>query len=682
MAKKGTYSAYQTQPPVQSGQFAGAGAFARMAQVNNQKRAEERAEQRQLKQEYKTALNNAVEAGNLDFGEINKSMHGIVGKVLNNYGDKMASMMEGINEDYSFERQMEIARLKQDFQGKVGTLMGISNAIETYSSGEWDNVMSVQSKNQLMSFLKDLPSINENFDGETLAVGGKRIDQLFRERVDASGFIEEIDAESVIGKWGKSVKETGTTKEITQVIGGKEVVVEEQTYNTTAAREKFTRVFNNTQELAKLKRSLLIEHQGIENEAVREDFEANYMTIGDDGEAYVTEDGVFNYLIDTEIEPSRYTISEKPYDVNQMTAKQRQDAFDEMMSDQNILRNLNEARTNKMTGLEGHDINVDGLKGKIVDGGISYNPFTGEPATSVKYVVDDEGSLSYFHRFYDNDLVGLQELGHHVYDDKIDYRALKEKVERETGQSFNPPVQPITFEDREKGINNVIDHYRHSFEIVMNTRMVEEDLRNAAERAWGLATETHPETGTVNKPLINFMADYLGANKAKGLFGTSLGAGKAMAEGYGLTNYGIKLDQQLDLTDGDLNKQAEAEKLGKIVTLARSLKADGVDDKEVAKRLVQAAKEYEETGDINFEYDRVKRKIGNDVEKINAAKSMLQGGLNDAEIMEFIDIADKVDTIAIQQYNMSSSQMWRSIKEAANNRNMTIRAILEEHKIL
>ena len=496
-----------------------------------------------------------------------------------------------------------------------------------------------QSINQLTQFVKDIPNIADQFDAETLNVGGKRIDQLFRERVDSSGFVESIDEQSVIDAFSKEVWDTGSTKEYVTVVGGTQREVKENLYNPTAAREKFESLFSGTDELAKLRRTLLIQHESIEDEALREDFEDNYMAIGEDDEAYVTDDGVFNYIMDTEIEPNRYEISTKPYEGDRLTAKQRQDRRDEMLDDRNILRNLNEARTLEMTGLKGHDINVDGLQGNIIDGKISYNPFTGQRATVVNFSVEEDGSVYYFNRFYEDGIEGLQELGHHVYGDKVDYRSLRERLEGQTGESFAPPIAPITFDDRQDGIDRAIDNYRYSFEQVLNARNTEEDMRVAAERAWSIATETHPEIGTTNKPLAHFMADYLGANKARGMFGIDgLGVGDAAAKGYGLNNaYGISFDQELDLENGDMNKQAVAEKLGKITAMARALKADGVADEEIAKRLVQAAKEYDKQGDISFEYDRVKRNIGGDVQKMNTAQELLKAGFNDNEILGAIE---------------------------------------------
>jgi len=219
-------------------------------------------------------------------------------------------------------------------------------------------------------------------------------------------------------------------------------------------------------------------------------------------------------------------------------------------------------------------------------------------------------------------------------------------------------------------------------ESVITARKTDEDLRSAAERAFELITEVFPETGEMNKPLANVMAEYLGLNKE------GWGYKKPLAKGYGIDKYDLstKLKSTLDLDKSD--KTVESEKIAHVVAMARALKSEGKSDNEIANELVKALNNYDSEEGFVFEFDRVKRKYGSNPQKLNDAKVLLSSGFNDDEIISLLDNKVNIEKIAKKgiesNYStpVSVDKFWRDIKQYASANNISVIQALKFFKLL
>ena len=691
MAGKGTYGAYVNQPSVPNGTFAGAQEFSQMATRKANEIAQEKAYQRQMMAEGRKALRNAVEAGNIDVSKFNSAVHGLLGKVLDAYGDRLVDASEALKDGYSLRDEMAIAKIRADFQSNVSTLLGLGNTIKSIQSMNLDPVLSLKAINGISEFIQRVPEFADKMDPHTLQLGGKHISQIFDELVPKTDLIEYVDTSKAFNEYGELVL-SEPTKE-SKLNGNMKVTYELRDYDPDDARGVFLTNFPSKSNVFKKEAfHILSVHEGLEGEE-KAQFEAKYLEKNAEGDFRVTPEKMFEYVKDYYLEPKRRRkiAEEEQRDSDSgLSAYQSLKAQEEVENNARKIEKLHEFATiTDMNGLKDEEIEVDGAKGTIKEGGLKYNPLTGTTDIAVSYTLStDQGtSIGRYVSRFSYDEKGIQALGNSVYKD-FDYIFAKRQLKGKVSDSIlEVPKTVLTFDNRRSDIDWLMKNQA----TVINDRLTRAaglgDLREGKERVYEYIIQPFEEAGEENRALINFMATYLDIDKA-------------VADGAGIDTRKYKL-KKLDLDEGD--SVSHSQRLSRMVLVARSMKARGKSEDEITRKLVAMAK-----GDTDYEFDRVlayiDEKAGKSAEmraKYRAkAESLLKERLTDDEIIERLDswnpkkpdvftIDDggkKVDVPAsvvstIKNYNPSldwtDEQALDYIKDFAKENGMTVSEVIK-----
>lgn len=657
MAKKGTYSAYQQQPPVPSGQFAGVQAFNQMAAVEAQKRAEERQEQRRLRDAGRKAIANAVQAGNIDVTKINSSVHSMVSKVLDNYGDKVAQKTEEMEDDYSFSKQMELSQLQSEFQSKIGQLSGLGSTIQQYSKGieegEFDNILSAESANGLFEFVSNIPQYADNFDPENLAVNGKKITDFFNEKVNPSGFVARVNEVEKRNEFLDDILIEGGTE--TQHEGGREVKRTRKKYDPKNAKAQFYNKYKGSREAMKERVTILQEFEGLEgNEA--EEFAARYLNIDDDGDVSVSLEGLYNYFDDNYIQPRLETVDSKPLPEDQPTQADRK-AQKEALGLFNKVKYMHDTITpGTSEGLGGMEIAVAGEEGPIKRTEPIYNPVTGEHQVAVTYTVDsDDGKVEDRVVRFPANRAGMQQLGQAVFG--MDYFTTVQQLQQEGYENLDAPQPQMNLQQRNSAIANFTKHIGNELSNRLSAIDQEVDAQDAKLRAFEFVKQNFDEVGEI-KPLQYFANDFLNFEK-----------GSAPA---GVGSFKSQYNQELAKIDKDEHDPlAVGEELGEYVSMAQSLKAEGKSDDDIAKTLYYAnqvkngkspkGREFKAIADMfegdKFVYDRVQRYVKNHPGTEDEANSLVLSGLSDDEVISALKGQSTNPVSTLHNKGMSQDQI-------------------------
>jgi len=614
MAGKGLYGAYQVQPQVPSSQFEGEAAFSRMAAVTAQKRAEERAEQRVLASEMRTAIRNAVEAGNIDLAAINSSVHSVVGKILDNYGEKLTDAMESIEEEYSFEKQMEIDKLRINFQSNIGAIVGLGEKIKTIQTGNWDPVMSLEPLNANTQFLLDLPSMLDKFDPETMSVDGVPLVELHSQRVDMSKLIEPLDVNAVFVSMQERLQEN--PYRTTRQSGDYDITYDEFEYPPAKVRAVFRDNFSGTVEDKKQRVILLKEYEDMSKE---EQANFPYITIDSDGNPYVSEANVFDYFQDHYL-PERVEVSRKQREEKSIPTPPGKSP-EEL---QQGLWYIDQAFTAQgMENLVGMELKVGASKASLESGKIEYDWMTGEPKSQVWYKFKSGAGMMYGVETFDVNNVGRQKLGNFIYGGDLDYI----KVAGELGHI--PDYKPLDFAGRQESIQrqaqNIVDNAMVAYRAA---KQLDEKTHTATI---GGITEVLAQFGIYNGTVSEYIAEDL--TKKKGFFISSV------------------------FEDDAYGQQLAVERMVLAAMASQAMLNDGMTKDEIKpvldKLLTDYGKDYFTTNktikDFGFNFDGLERKINQNmsgakrVQALTEANEFIQyhgknkKAVTDAEVWAHVD---------------------------------------------
>lgn len=605
MAQQGTYAGI-TMPQV-SGAFEGEGALSRIASREFQERAriraEEREVQRRMQMEAMKAVENAVQAGNIDMSAINTSVHGLVSKSLDNYAEKLVTITEDMQDDYSYQKQMELANLRMKFASDIGQLTGIGAKIKTISQGEYDPLLSAEPINGNFKFIQSIPSFLDDFDPDTMSVKGKKISSIYDEMVDVSKLKPVVNSFDSLTKYTKFVLDKPKT--IIQTEGNIERTIEEYSYTEEKARAALFDGALSADEIMKEKQKIL--------RAYNDDPEDNqYITI-DDGKPYVSDNNLYEYVRDTFLEPNKKRlVKERQVTEKELTWAQ-QNALQKEIQDKNRkIKAIEEAITAQGAVIErGSSINIQGAKGEIREAKLGYNPFLGKVSINVDYSLADRFDNTYnYTESYDPDERGLQRLGNDMYDGKFDYLSAKED---------SPIPKPkINFDQRRRSIEERLSSQAASITDRLKARDMTGDTRPGIVRAYDYITGT---TGAAeNDGLESFLLSYLGIDKGP------------------IKKYKIKERPTLVLEKG--RERFAAKALANIMAVGQQMKAAGENDKAIVKTLTDLTKGYDpyKNQPFEFEFDRVRRYIAGKQESergtlMTSANELLLSGMNDDEVI-------------------------------------------------
>jgi hypothetical protein len=576
MAGKGLYGAYQAQPQTPSPQFEGEAAFARMAAVTAQKRAEERAEQRKLAGEMRQAVSNAVEAGNVDLSTINTSVHSVVGKMMDSYGEKLTDAMESMGEEYSFEKQMEVNKLRTNFQSNIGSVMGLGEKIKSIQTGKWDPVMSLEPLNANTRFLLDLPSMLDKFDPDTMTVDGVPLVELHSQKVDMSKLIEPLDTNSVFIDMQKRLQDT--PERTTRQQGGFDITYDEFSYDPGKVRSIFRDNFSGTDEDKKQRAILLREYEDMSPEE-RDNFP--YVSLDGDGQPFVSETNVLDFFQDNYL-PERVEVGRKQREEKPVTAPRTSGMNPEEL--QQGLGYIDQAFTAQgMQNLVGMELQIGASKASLESGQVEYDWMTGQPKTQVWYKFKSGAGMMHGVEAFDINNVGRQKLGNFVYGGDLDYI----KVAGEIGHT--PDYRPLDFSGRKASIekqaknltDNVMTAYREAKELGEKTHT----------STIGGITETLAQFGVYNAVISEYVTEDL--SKKKGFFVASAFENDAYEQKLAVERivYGAMASQAM-LEEG-LSKAEIKPRLDKLLT-------------EYGENYLETAKGI---NDFGFKFDGLERRI-------------------------------------------------------------------------
>lgn len=623
MAQKGTYIGYGATPPLPSGQFSGADAFARMAAKKAQIKAEERAEQRQIRAEARRAMELAVEAGNIDYSKIDSSVHTIIGKIADNYSEKLVDLSEELDQNYSFAKQLEVTKLRGEFNSKIAQISGLGSQMRTIADGarenKYDSLLSTKAVNGNTSFMLQIPDMVEKFDPETMSVGGVSITEMYRQQVDLSSLVAPVDSDGAVAEFVTSTLKEGA--EIIDIEGQQKITYKENSYNPRDAKRRFAEKFQGSNEFKKLSYGIYQIYDSLEDEAQQE-FADKYLEKTEEGDYVVSVDKAFRYVEDNYLVPELRKLTKKEeMKVDQAAVNRGIAAQEALTTNLRKIQLLHEAGTpgGGEQGLNGAAINIEGLEpGTIKEYHLRYNPLTGQDDIAVLAEVGDKNNVREIIQRFDNNDAGRQALGKAVFKNDFDYQFARQQAEEKSGQALTPPAARRTLDQRREDIKFVLDNQTVLFEGLLSQRATDEDDRTPEERVYEYINQSFPEAGAPNRALVNFMASYLNVgDKAAGA--------------------GIKAKiPQLKVSEDGLTLAAE--KVAKMTAMARSMKADGAGDKEIVNQLVKMAEE----PTLYYEHDRVKRKINGmaidereDARRL--ASQLIANGANDDEIIKAID---------------------------------------------
>jgi hypothetical protein len=399
----------------------------------------------------------AVEAGNIDMSQVSTTVQGLVGKVLDNYGEKLTNAMEDLESGYSFQKQMEVAKIRTKFQSDIGTLVGLGNNLKTVAEvGKYDNMLSVEPINGNTQFTLELPKMLDSFDPENLSVGGVKITDLYKSKVDMSKLYAPVDSQKDVMEFVDQTLEEGVTELV--INGNKVKTYKESSYKPQEAKANFIQKFDGTQSFKKEALKLARIYNDLEGPE-KEEFAIKYMKDSQEGEPTVSVDGLWRYVEDNYLEPAkRKLVAVKPSDPDAGAIARSQKAKEELLDSNRKIEMLHEATsTNGIVGLKNHPITVDGKKGTILEGRKSYNPITGKSDIEVTYSLSDSpGNVGTYTKRYEDSETGMQALSWNVYG-QFDYIDEKDKLGVKIGSNITKPVTGITFQERNAGVEKLLN---------------------------------------------------------------------------------------------------------------------------------------------------------------------------------------------------------------------------------
>ena len=190
----GVYGGLASTPKLQEG-FAAAGSFSRVAEMNFRKKEAERAEQRQIAAEGRLSITKAIEAGNVNMGDIEAGFRTTVGKLLDSYKEKILVASKKWEQSPTFANQLEITRIKTQFENNLGVFNGIGATSKALAEnqGKYSPVLSASVYNGNADFMLGMPQMAQTFDPETMTVtlNGKteHIQSMYNSMVDVSKLV-------------------------------------------------------------------------------------------------------------------------------------------------------------------------------------------------------------------------------------------------------------------------------------------------------------------------------------------------------------------------------------------------------------------------------------------------------------------------------------------------------------
>jgi hypothetical protein len=394
MAGVGVQGAYQQVKESEASAFAGEGQLSRIAADNARKKAEERAEQRSIAANARLALQNAANAGNIDFTKIDDSVKGIVGKVLDNYKEKLVDANEMLRQSATHENHMKVMALQNEFTSTISRFKAMGGTVRTlsdnYSQNKYDNIVGVEPMNNMMAFINDLPNMSEKFDPTTNTVDGVSIFDKFKTDVDVSKLVGTIDDEKEIEDYVGMVLEVGQPVETIDKANRQKVTTVTSTYNDGAARSTYKTRFKDRDAQKKISAKLLLERESLEGKEL-EDFDLKYISKDSSGSPYVSLDNSYDYVRDNYmdkrlVKQTAEAWEPKPMSYSENESLRRQQEKEELAMDRlSIVHELN--TTGGTTRLLGGKIYVNNTEAEVKSIKPMPNPFTGKMHPTALYIM-------------------------------------------------------------------------------------------------------------------------------------------------------------------------------------------------------------------------------------------------------------------------------------------------------
>lgn len=612
--------------PATSSNFEAAGSISRITANRLKdkavKEAEERAEQRNMLASARKAVENAVGMADLDMSKINTSLHGMVSKMIDNYGEKVVDLSADLEDNYSYEKQMELNKLRIKFASDIGIVTGIGAQMKNISdnASTYDPMLSSDVINGNSSFVTSIPDLAKNFDPETMTSGGKRIDALYGEMVDVSKLVPNVDMQKAYERVQESLLGDGVKKTVKN--NGLEQVFTERSFDPERTVSSLKQVMTPT-EIKKQKLMILDSY-----EADPEGFE--YVT-GEGDDAYVTDENLAEYLNDFVLKPqSRVLNSEKPITQTASggteTAAARARRLKEEKQTGRMIEIVEEAFSpGGLKIMNDSEISVDGAKAQLIGGGVGYNPDTGEVDIQLDYSMTDSKKNQYqFTKLFQADKYGLQQLSNTLFGGEFDY--LLEKGDADI------PKPPVTFEARSESIANRFETRSQVLASKLAGTTIEGNTASGRQLASDYIRSEMGGPVGVNKVASEFIDSFLGVDR--GAF----------------ENYGFGRPSVANVSRE--NQPEVAMLASKYTSMARQLKSEGLSNKDVARELVAVANQNPTADNFPFEFDRVKRYISSNEEWLDekvgtiVSSNLMKAGLADEDIISYFDGITESDMAA------------------------------------
>ncbi len=622
---KGKLGAYTVRPQAPSPQFEGADAFARMAGRLAAERAEERAEQRQLAAEMRQSIANAVEAGNVDYSQINSSVHSIVGKVIDHYGNQIVDAMQDLESGYSFEKQMELNRKRVEFQSNIGKIVGLGDQIKNVSDPKWDPILSAPAINGNWQFITSLPEMLESFDPATMQVGGKDIVSIYNDLVDSTQLIEHVDANLVLAKMQSILQQN--PEQVSRFSGGREISFNRFTYDPQEVSTLFNDMFEGTNEQKKLKMIIASEYASLSEE---EQENYPYITYSDEG-AYVSSLNTLDYFKDKYL-PDEVKVGDKEQKPTTPSSAETKTRLENEIKEVRLKR-VDDAFTGDGSLIVGQPITLGDRKGEVMSARASVNPITGESGAWIDYRYKaSDGMYLNGVEFYSNDLAGRQKLANNLFSGDLDYE-MDSYVLGHMMTVENLPLGGRAVEI-ESFVNSMVDSLDDAYRIGK--------AEGGSDKAMELIKETLGAYGVL-APEYDNLLDVLSARKPGRLGGTKIRLG------------GKNVFHPKEIGKSEENRRKSLEAIARGAVMAES---EGV--KNVEKTINNFLKEGS-VDPFNFEIDNIQRHINNRYKEGNReiARKLVDEFLSDMSKAGRLVKDD--ETIAFLNSNLTSEEALRKM---------------------
>ena len=592
MAGKGTYGAYVTQGTTPSREWAGASQAASMAAAQNQKRAEEREEQRKIRQQARDTIEGAIDASNLDLSKIESSVHLGVGKVLDDYAEKLTAKTEALKTDYSFTKQMELKKFQTEFQSKINTFTAIGEKMKYVSGKEWDNALSSGAVMGNAKFIANLPDYMEKMDPETLEVDGVHISKVYDNLVDISTLIDPVDSEGILSDVAAPLKEDA--EKVSYYDDSDKVSYNQYTYNSAQVKQAFANGVRDTNAYKKIVATLLTNYQIGDNEDL-----LKYVTVeGDD--VTVSDANVFNYFKDMFL-PEKVALSKEELEEKEETSTERNNRLKALDAEEELKKRIEDVehpfQNTKGTLPRGSQIKIGGSNFSVKETELGYDPVSGQQVMNVLYEKTDGATGTNIGvRQFSMGLDGMQEYGSQLFSD-FDFARTIVK------QEHNPSYKVLSPDERAVGLSNI-------------AKVRSSNVMYAYSEVAGVVPQNHEEG--IERMKAQLTEYGLSSPVMDNILNTNIKTRRLGRSGF--------LSKEGFATIEDQESKSTAITLGAMY--AKSLLEDGVGADEVKEKTIAKIKKFIEEGgtsvdDFGYNFDTVSRAIESEAKGSSDKKKKL-----------------------------------------------------------